>query len=101
VANALMDRYVSECSTGFDELTVAVQQATTASREAAKAVRVALRVVAQQVGLMADVIVDGDLLGASFQQAFKMLAAEPPPTRFRLMQKSVGTRGARTLLRSW
>ncbi|CAE7542986.1 unnamed protein product [Symbiodinium natans] len=68
-ATELTEGYLSQCSADFLEVQVAAKRAMQSGHRAAKAARRALKEVTQQVGLLADIMVDGGLVRYALQAA--------------------------------
>ncbi|CAJ1373718.1 unnamed protein product [Effrenium voratum] len=75
-ATELTNQYLSECSADYWELQLASQKAMSSGKKAAKQARVAVSHVTQQVGLLADVVVDGGLLRSIVEEAALKLSRE-------------------------
>ncbi|CAE8610972.1 unnamed protein product [Polarella glacialis] len=78
-AASLVEQYVGACSADFEEMQVAVEKAMAAGKKASKAARLAMQSVAQELGLLADVLVDGHLLSLAIEGAAGSAAAAAPP----------------------
>ncbi|CAE7669417.1 unnamed protein product, partial [Symbiodinium pilosum] len=74
-ATTITEAYLSQCSSDFLAVQLAAKRALHAGSRAAKAARIALQEVAQQVSLLADMLVDGGLVRYALQAAAE---AAPP-----------------------
>lgn len=75
-ATELTDQYLSRCSSDFWELSLAARKALAAGKKAARSSRMAMNRVTRQVGLLADMLVDGGLARHASKAAAANLAAE-------------------------
>ncbi|CAE7392028.1 cugbp1-b [Symbiodinium natans] len=75
-ATELTDQYLSECSSDFWELSLAARKALAAGKKAARSARTAMNHVTQQVGLLADMLVDGGLARHATEAAAAELTFE-------------------------
>lgn len=74
-ATELTDQYLSQCSSDFWELSLAARKAMAAGKKAARSARTAMNRVTQEVGLLADMLVDGGLARHATEAAAAEVAA--------------------------
>eukprot|EP00913_Durusdinium_trenchii_P021579 g20277.t1 len=73
-ASKLTEQYLSKCTADFLELQLAAKKALQSGNKAARAARKAMKEVAQQVALLAEMLVDGGLARHALQRAAAQLA---------------------------
>eukprot|EP00930_Biecheleria_cincta_P015003 TRINITY_DN12662_c0_g1_i2.p1 TRINITY_DN12662_c0_g1~~TRINITY_DN12662_c0_g1_i2.p1 ORF type:complete len:1799 (-),score=363.00 TRINITY_DN12662_c0_g1_i2:149-5545(-) len=92
-AASLVEGYVSSCSANYEEMQLAVRRALAAGAKAAKASRVAVQEVAQELGLLADILVDGQLLRLAIGGAAQRLGSAARNGSAALLDMGVAAQG--------